>query len=521
MDLNFQARLTVAICASVAVGVIPILLSFTLAQRQGRQIEEDRLLSYARNVLFRSERATQQLYAGIDRLARARQGDPCAPAQIALMSEIDLSSQDIQTMGYIEAGRLMCSSMGLHGAGLPISTGTPVTRGTDGSILYTRARLSIAPDITFIIVARNGYAAVMHEAITLDIGPSPDHVSLATYSPGSKIFRSQRGTIKPAWAEHALIGGQTTFDDGAHLVALVASQHFPTVTLAATPLSEVHQSSRQVAKFLVPFGVAAGIALGLLAFLMARRQMGMPALLRTALKRGELFLLYQPIVDLQSGRCIGAEALIRWRQPDGTIVPPDVFIPVAEKSGLIQRVTERVLEIVAADAGSLFAMHPGFHVSVNLAAADLKSHRTVELLAQLMHKTGAKAHNILVEATERGLMDADEVRQVIDAIHALGIEVAVDDFGTGYSSLSYLETFALDYLKIDKSFVDTLATGAATSQVAVHIIEMAKALKLRMIAEGVETEDQATLLKERGVQFAQGWLFARPMPMAALLSHIA
>jgi sensor c-di-GMP phosphodiesterase-like protein len=272
---------------------------------------------------------------------------------------------------------------------------------------------------------------------------------------------------------------------------------------------------------LLPFGVAAGLALGLVAFLVALRRMGMPTLLRRALRKRELFLLYQPIVELQSGRCIGAEALIRWRRADGSMVAPDVFIPVAEESGLIEQVTGHVLEMVAADAGALFVQHPTFHIGINLAPADLQSTRTVELLDQLMRKTGALAHNILVEATERGLMDAAEVRAVIDAIRALGIAVAVDDFGTGYSSLSYLESFALDYLKIDKSFVDTLAINAATSQVALHIIEMAKSLQLKMIAEGVETEAQAALLRERGVQFAQGWLFARPMTMAALREYMA
>jgi sensor c-di-GMP phosphodiesterase-like protein len=224
---------------------------------------------------------------------------------------------------------------------------------------------------------------------------------------------------------------------------------------------------------------------------------------------------------LQSRRTIGAEALLRWKRSDGSMVPPDVFIPIAESSGLIRQVTSQVLEMVKRDAQGLFQAHPNFHIGINLSAADLKSRRTPELLKQLIKDTAAGPRNLLVEATERGLMDAERVRQVIHEIRALGIEVAVDDFGTGYSSLSYLGTFELDCLKIDKSFVDTLETGVATSDVALHIIEMAKALKLKMIAEGVETEPQAQLLAARGVQYAQGWLFARPMSMDALKNHLA
>lgn len=177
--------------------------------------------------------------------------------------------------------------------------------------------------------------------------------------------------------------------------------------------------------------------------------------------------------------------------------------------------------MVTRDAQGLFSQYPDFHIGINLSAADLRSDNTPHLLRTLLLDTQAGPHNILVEATERGLMGAALVRQVIHDIRALGGEVAVDDFGTGYSSLSYLGTFELDYLKIDKSFVDTLDTGAATSDVALHIIEMAKALKLKMIAEGVETEPQAHLLAARGVQLAQGWQFARPMRMDALKQHLA
>jgi sensor c-di-GMP phosphodiesterase-like protein len=178
------------------------------------------------------------------------------------------------------------------------------------------------------------------------------------------------------------------------------------------------------------------------------------------------------------------------------------------------------MDIITREAAVLLKLRPELHIGINLSSKDLQSADTPHLVEDMIRAMGVKPRNILVEATERGFMQADTARKVMDDIRALKIKIAIDDFGTGYSSLSYLAKFKLDYLKIDKSFVDTIGGDTATSQVAVHIIEMAKSLKLEMIAEGVETGAQVTFLQARGVQFAQGYFFAKPMPLREFAAFV-
>lgn len=230
-----------------------------------------------------------------------------------------------------------------------------------------------------------------------------------------------------------------------------------------------------------------------------------------ALRSGEFVAHYQPLIELSTGACVGAEALVRWRQPNGTLVPPDLFIPYAEQDDLILELTDAVIRRVVADMASIL-WRTDIHVAINVSARDMETGRFLSVLQNCLKRAGIPASRIWIEATERGFINVDAARQTLEAARAAGHQVAIDDFGTGYSSLALLESLPLDALKIDKSFVGAVGKGAAPSIVTPHIIEMAHGLGLSIVAEGVETLEQAAYLRGAGVQYAQGWLYSKALP---------
>ncbi len=262
-------------------------------------------------------------------------------------------------------------------------------------------------------------------------------------------------------------------------------------------------------------GIAAGLLLlsGWLYVVLryTRHRLSRGTQLRAAIARGRITVCYQPIMDLASGHCVGAEILARWTTDRGEVVPPESFVQLAEREGLTTDLTLAVLGNALRDVAPECMARGGLTLNLNLGAQDLEGERFNDALGRVLEERAVSPALIKLEITERALVDAELARRRISEFRGRGHEVAVDDFGTGYSSLSYLSTFSLDVLKIDRSFVEAIGTGAATSHVIVHVIEMARSLGLRMVAEGVESEMQAAWLRAHGVEGGQGYHFSRPL----------
>ena len=246
--------------------------------------------------------------------------------------------------------------------------------------------------------------------------------------------------------------------------------------------------------------------------------------LNHALEAGQLHLEYQPIVDIRTGRPVKAEALLRWEHPTLGRVSPAVFIPLAEKYGIIRKLSRWVLRQALADLArwtSLFGMH--FQVSINRSSHDFDDYEECHTeMREALHEFGLCGENLIVEITEHSLVGSTTVTEkILKAYQALGVPVAMDDFGTGYSSLDYLKRYPVNYLKIDKSFVDTLEYSSVEYQLCDGIISIARRLGLEVVAEGVENATQVEILRSLGAGFIQGYHYARPMRAAALEAFMA
>ena len=259
----------------------------------------------------------------------------------------------------------------------------------------------------------------------------------------------------------------------------------------------------------------------------ARRRLLIEQELASALDRNELFVHYQPIVDLKSAHLVGIEALMRWRHPTRGIVMPGEFIPIAEETGLIVPMSQWILKQACHDAASLrAAVHhgEGLRLSVNISGRYLNHKDILDDVRSALRESMLEPDSLVLEVTESLLLqESAELEKRLAALKELGVRLALDDFGTGYSSLAYLHRFPLDVLKIDRSFIQQLSgegeeKAKDASALAKAILTLAEALGLDTVAEGIEIESQREALLKLGCQTGQGYTFGRPMPLAELMT---
>lgn len=499
---------TLRIIGVLLIVMLPIVFAIWFARIRAENDTQQHLQAFASMVLEKSESVISHVNDVREDASRFR-GIPCSPAhQVSMLSSLR-TSMDVEELIYAHNDDLLCSTF-LHPSH-PYYLGSPdYSREGDVAIYYFRDTPFFSGH-KMVYMRKGNYVAVVNPLAFGNVMTNDKSMQWGIFDTRTMRFFS----LSPGVDAQAL-SGLIRYDSKMFR----ANQRFYSISHAKRPVAVIVSTSNALFygfwSHQMTVTVPLGVILSLLIFMgwsWAQRELNSPRrLLMNAMKKKQFHLHYQPIVDIKLGRCVGAEALLRWHGYSGPLVSPAVFIPVAEREGLMSHLTEYVIDYVFDDLGDYLAKTPDIYISINLSATDFHSPYLIDWISDKAHQFGVKTGQIKIEVTERGFIDVAKTTPVIQAFRAAGFEVAIDDFGTGYSNLQNLYSLNVDILKIDKSFIDTLIGPNTSHLIAEHIIEMAHSLQLKTIAEGVENMEQVAWLLKRGVQYCQGWYFARAMP---------
>ncbi|KAF0861909.1 EAL domain-containing protein [Pseudomonas sp. LD120] len=503
----YRPWLLATLAAVLSAGIF-VLGSAGVAMHQIQQRESAQMNAQSQRFLERLEQLFVQLREGLDEL-EAQPLRECSPDMIVALQKVSYNYRFIYEAAYMDATQ-SCSNWPRHP--LTSSDREADIRGPTYSY-WLNTSTQPNENLATLMLGRGHFRVATSRGHLTDVVDLPPGGSLMVVVDHGQRAIPVLGAprvwppLQPWQASH---NGplQVTLD---LLIYRMPTQNPEYQLVLIAPRASLRTEMLNGWWWLLPASLLLALFVGVLVYQLMRQRQTLGAELQGALRRGELQVLYQPIFDLNSRQCVGAEALLRWRRPDGTLTSPDLFIPLAENTGQIRQITDFVLQRLLEQLGHVLRANPQLYISVNLAACDVMVPRIGVVMARLLAQHNVAAQQIAFEVTERGLIDVVVARDNLQALRDAGHQVLIDDFGTGYCSLSYLQTLPVDCLKIDKAFIDALGHDAASSGVAPHIIRMAHALKLKVIAEGIEFEDQALLLCSEGVSFGQGWLFAHAL----------
>ncbi|WP_434637337.1 EAL domain-containing protein [Klebsiella sp. I138] len=488
--------------------LLPVLLALWFAQIRAKAETSDRLRAFSQLALQKTEMVIYEADQARDKAMRFK-GIICSPAHQQYMLSIVRSLLYVDDLIYADGTRLFCSTS-VHPDTAWRIPAANYTKQPDVAIYYYRDT-PFYPGFAMNYMQRGHYLAVINPLSYSSLISSDKDLAYGLYDTKTNLFFS---TSKHADASlHGLIRHEDAFfHEGQRVYTVAHSAIRPIAVIMSTSCASYYQSFYDQLRLTLPLGIICSILI-LLVWLRTRQQYHSPRnMLQRALNRRQLCLHYQPIIDIENNRCVGAEALLRWPGFDGPVMSPAEFIPLAENEGMIAQVTDYVVDELFSELGEFLARHPHLYIAINLSATDFHSSRLIAQIGEKARSYAVRIDQIKIEVTERGFIDVQKTMPVIQAFREAGYEIAIDDFGTGYSNLHNLHALNVDILKIDKSFIDTLTTNSTSYMIAEHIIDMARSLRLKTVAEGVETADQVIWLRKRGVQYCQGWYFAKAMP---------
>ncbi len=508
----FTRRNIVAIAVGVLLAGAPLAaFNFWLGGLIDRQGEAEVGTSAKRAIALAESRVTQVI-AMLDGLA-ARGVDSCRESDIDALRQAAFDTIPVKEISIVgPGGNTLCTHLGLPLGERKLVASEPLV----GANWY----------FLDIIQLENGQPMVrLHRKV--GAGPNgiaalvPAFLFLPQVSTQGGPFNAYAHIATANGAAIGNIGTRPIAADAA-FVAKTKSDKFGFDAEISMPRGHVIAGYADL-QWLSLFATGAIIMiLGGFSMLMTRRASGDPVTeIESALRAGEFVPYYQPIVDISSGQLRGAEVLVRWRKPDGTLVLPGAFIPLAESSGLIREMTRDLMRRVCAETGTAIGCRPALKISFNFASQLFGDEKIVKDVRNIFSASPIKLSQVVLEVTERDpIENFTATRQTIAALQGLGVRIAIDDVGTGHSGLSYMLKLGVDIIKIDKMFVDAIGTDRNSTTIVETLVDLAHNMRMDIVAEGVENFEQVMYLRELGVRSAQGYVFAPPLPGKSFLQLI-
>jgi sensor c-di-GMP phosphodiesterase-like protein len=505
--LKKRIQLTLIVTAiAMAVGTMAgylLVCAFTV------RVAAIRLEQYASRIMADGEASSAELRTVLAAVG-ASGHPPCSSAEIGYFRSLIFESDFLKDAGRMRDGKVECSAA-LGRLAQPSGQSEPDLTQQDGSQFYKNLAPYQNSNLTVVTLRLNDSFVVFTPYTRMHLEPLPMHYSeTATDEPTQRVVRLLG---EPTGASPPILITEGLARVGDHLYATRCSIRFFSCVTAFTSIPEVVQANRtRFTGGIALCGLLSGL-FGVVLSLLYRRNKSIEQQLRRAISRDMLRVFYQPIIHLASRRIVGAEALARWTNEEGISIGPDVFVKIAEQSGFVGAITKLVLRHSLRDLGATLRNHPDFRLSINIAAADLSDPEFLPMLESSLEREAVAARSLAIEITEGSTVRHDVAIEAICRLRKRGHSVHIDDFGTGYSSLAYLHELSVDAIKIDKAFTQAIGTEAVTMAILPNILALASALNLRVIAEGVETEEQAGYFVEGDDSIlVQGWLFGRPVP---------
>ena len=489
----------------VCAGLLPLVLGILCTAIEARHNVSQQQISTANTLLTQAEKMSDNAWNMITEL-RQYHLQPCEKIKDKLQQLGTLNAY-FRSIGTLQGNDINCSSAyGLNQGSLQemIMQPLPITgrawwslsiRGTNG--------VPNRPAVVFVrqLPDTSGFWAVIDGQYLMDFMHAIDEsrgYQMSLQFGGGTVIASGPGDVMPS---HYVKSESYQAE----------SSRYPISVNVTVPASELLNAWRQALFIFLPMAAISSILLMILTANWLRRRISWRDEIRRAIRNRQFSVHYQPVYSTELQRCAGAEALLRWQLPSGEMIRPDIFISAAEAEGMIVPLTQHLLDLMAEDILQ-WDVQPGFHMGLNLAAEHLQHPDFVQDIQRFARRIKDKQMLITLELTERSLIDDGEmVARKLRYLQSHGMKVAIDDFGTGHCSLSYLLTFPLDYLKIDRGFINAIEGLDVETPVLDAIINLCHKLKLDVLGEGVETATQFAYLQQRGVIFIQGYYYARPM----------